>query len=109
MGVKIWNFRVKSRELSGNVRTIDTRLVYKSVALPFFMYVRQKKFQREIILSQVPCGTGIQTGNLVRFCNWHNKSRVRIILHTPAQKSFFYCLTLHLLPFLIAQIARYTG
>ena len=33
IGVKIWEVGVKIRELSGNGRTKETKLVYKSVAL----------------------------------------------------------------------------
>ena len=33
IGVRIWEVGVKSRELSGNGRTKETKLVYKSVAL----------------------------------------------------------------------------
>ena len=44
-------------------------------------------------VSSVPCSTGSGTGNRVWVWYWRNKLPIRIVLRTPMQTYFVYCLT----------------
>ena len=57
----------------------------------------------------VPCGVGSRTGNRVWVWDWHNKSRARIIFHTPAETYSVSYPTSYFSPFLNCTInASYT-